>query len=192
MNWLQGWNGRMRFSAILKGILVEGVVTTPVDRGKNQLVLREDPADMTVTIIDGPTEMVALRLKSGACRIGLLGEYGPWNLSCDYILFGSIDSEWYAILVELKKKTGRDDRGYKQLKWSRPVLEYLMQICELNCGHTIDRPIISYALLAEGVSERLDKQRAKAHHPQSRIVTFQGIKIRELIGNRFRLRDLVA
>lgn len=181
----------MRFSAILKDILLEGVVTSPIDRGKNQLELREDPADMAVTVVDGPTEMVAIRLKSGACRIGLLAEHGPWNLSCDYILFGTIDSNWHAILVELKKKTGRDDHGYKQLKWSRPVLEYIMQICELNCGHTIARPIVSYALLAEGVSKRLDKQRAKTHHPKSRTVTFQGIKIRELIGNRFRLRDLV-
>ena len=182
----------MNFSKILKDILVEGVVTSPVDRGKNQLVLREIPADMAVTVVDGSTEMVALRLKSGACRIGLLAKNGPWNLSCDYILFGTVDSNWYAILIELKKKTGRDTRGYKQLKWSRPVLEYIMQVCELHCGHTIDRPRVGYALLAEGVSERFDKQRTRAHHPQSRTVPWQGIEIRELIGDRFRLQDLIV
>lgn len=181
----------MDFIKVLKDILVEGVVTSPVDHGKNQLVLREIPADMAVTIVDGPTEMVALRLESGACRIRLLGATGPWNLSCDYILFGTIDSEWYAIFVELKKKTGRDTHGYKQLKWSRPVLEYIMQICELHCGHAIDRPKVRYALLAEGVSERFDKQRTRTHHPKIQTVVWQDIEIRELIGDRCRLQDLV-
>ena len=181
----------MNLSNMLDHILVKGTVVLPVAGSGNRLVLREDQADMAVTVTDGSTEMVAIRLKSGACRIGLLGKRGPWNVSCDYILFGRIDSKWHAIFVELKKTARRDAHGYEQLRWSLPVLEYILQICELKFERILDRPTVSYVLLAEGEHERLDKQLVKTPHPQSRTVPWRGIKIRELIGHRFRLQDLV-
>ena len=181
----------MNFGTMLKDVLIEGTVITPADGSGNRLVLREDQADMAVTVADGSTEMVALRLKAGACRIGLLGERGPWNVSCDYILFGYIDSHWYAIFVELKKTARRDSHGYEQLRWSLPVLEYILQICELKFGCAMDRPRVSYVLLAEEEHERLDKQLIKTPDLQFQTVEWQGITIREIIGHRFQLRDLV-
>lgn len=181
----------MSFRTMLENILVKDAVIAPVDGSGNRLVLREDQADMAVTVTDGSTEMVAIRLEPGACRIGLLGELGPWNVSCDYILFGNIDSKWHAIFVELKKTARRDSRGYKQLRWSTPVLEYILQICELNSRQVIDRPRVNYVLIAEGEHERFDKQLVKTPHVQFQTVKWQGIKIREFIGHRFRLQDLV-
>ena len=181
----------MNLSKMLDHVLVKGAVVSPVDGSGHPLVLREDQADMAVTVTDGSTEMVAIRLQSGKCRIGLLGERGPWNVSCDYILFGRIDSQWHAIFVELKKTARRDAHGYEQLRWSLPVLEYILQVCELNFGKVIDRPMVSYVLVAEGEHERFDKQLVKTPDLQFQTVEWRGITIRELIGHRFRLQDLV-
>lgn len=181
----------MNLSKMLDHILVKGTVVLPVAGGGNRLVLREDQADMAVTVTDGSTEMVAIRLKQGKCRIGLLKNHGPWNVSCDYILFGWIDSRWHAIFVELKKTARRDSHGYEQLRWSLPVLEHILEVCELNFGQVVDRPMVSYVLVAEGEHERFDKQPVTTPHPQVQTVEWRGIKIRELIGHWFRLQDLV-
>lgn len=177
----------------LKRVLVDDVIIVPQDDAKHELVLREVDAEMTVTVVGDSTDMVAVRMSTDSRRIGLLKEgRGKWNLICDYILFGRVDSTWHAVLVELKKTFRYDSHPKEQLRWSLPVLHYIRQTCELEFEKSITMPQVSYAILVEKLHQYIDKQPMSGAHSPLPVEKWKGISIRNLIGHRFEFRDLIG
>lgn len=177
----------------LKRVLVDDAIIVPQDDAKHELVLREVDAEMTVTVVGDSIEMVAIRMSTDSRRIGLLKERrGKWNLVCDYILFGRVDSTWHAVLIELKKTFRHDIRPREQLRWSLPVLHYIRQTCELEFEEVITTPRVSYVILVEKWHQYFSKEPLRGAQNPLPIEEWKGIRIRNLIGHRFDFRDLIG
>lgn len=180
----------------LKRVLVGDSVVVPSLERRGELVLQEVDARrtvMAVTIVGDSTDLVGIRMSTDSRRIGLLRDVrGKWNLICDYMLFGMVDSTWHAVLVEMKKTATYNSRPREQLRWSLPVLDYIRQTCELEFEHAIIRPKVSYAILFEQLHQRIDKGTVLGTYPPFEPETWKGISIRTFVGDRFRFRDLVG
>lgn len=148
---------------------------------------------MAVTVVGDSTELVGVRMSTDSRRIGLLRNVrGKWNLICDYMLFGMVDSTWYAVLVEMKKTATHSSRPREQLRWSLPVLDYIRQTCELEFECAIVRPKVSYAILSEQLHQHFDKRIIRGTYSPFEPESWKGISIRSFVGHRIQFRDLIG
>lgn len=175
----------------LKRIIAEGKILSVNKNEENALVLRENDV-MAVSIIDAhEADLVAIQMESGSGQLSLLKQGGGWSLVCDYILFGHVDGVWHVVLIEMKRKFRHDSHKKEQLRRSLPVVDYLRQICELEFEVSITSPRISYALLYDQISPRLDKDLMKPATGLLEREEWKSIIIKSYKRDRLRFRDLV-
>ena len=95
------------------------------------------------------------------------GKNLDWNKSCDYLLVLQDNRNVRALLIDLKTKLNETNRlkGRKQLRWSRPLLDYLWSIYEIWYYEVRDkaRPdcfqiSAGYALICKNIDASLNKQ----------------------------------
>ena len=115
---------------------------------------------MSVQVSGLSPDSVVIRPKKMALS-GL--ENGPWEKSCDYLIFSPNGDTVRVLFVELKKTLNdKEIEGFEQLRRSLPRLEYLWSLCRIHCGDGPDRIEVRYALVAEKVSPRFDKQSVRS------------------------------
>ena len=177
----------------LKRIITDDAILSVDDSEEDTLVLCEEGV-MRVCVTDAQeVDLVAIRMKTGSGQLNLLKreQKGKWNLVCDYILFGNVDGVWHVVLIEMKRKFRHGSHKKEQLRRSLPVVDYLRQICELEFEESITSPRISYALLYDQVSPRLDKEPMKPATGLLGREEWKSIIIKSYKRDRLRFRDLV-
>lgn len=177
----------------LKCIITEDAILSASDGEESTLVLCEENV-MEVHVTDAhQADLVAIRMKPSSSRLNLLKpeQKGKWNLVCDYILFGCVDGVGHVVLIEMKKTLKPDQHWKEQLRWSLPVVDYLRQVCELEFKESITSPRISYALLYDQVSPRLDKGLMRPATGSLEREKWKSIIIKKHKGHKLRFCHLV-
>ena len=182
----------MDFPTQLKGILRQDVLEDAHD-GQVELVedqlQRGHPMKYTVAGLRDETAIVDLR-KLG--HLGGLAETGDLRKICDFLLVGPVGDEeqCYAVLLEMKVTLGGDSKPREQLRRSRPLLEYLRDVCAVQYSNS-QRVELRYVIVAERQSERLDKQATRPRGRPGRDVLYKDIRIRTFVGRSSGFADLV-
>lgn len=145
------------FADCLKNILISDAVLLP----KNGDIVLEDQHQQ-VLLRDAPSNLVAVDIR----KFGKIANYrlfkdNGWKQACDYLLAYQADGTDCAILVDLKKTLGSESmaKGMDQLKWSRPLLDYLRSVCEVLDEESPGSMRISagYALITEQYHDSMSK-----------------------------------
>ena len=182
----------MDFPTQLKGILRQDVLEDAHD-GKVELVEeqpeRDHPMRYTVAGLGDETAIVDLR-KLG--HLGSLAATGDLRKICDFLIVGPVDDDdqCYAVLLEMKVTLGQNRRPREQLRRSRPLLEYLRDVCAVQYSNS-QRVELRYVIVAERHSERLDKQATRPRGRPGRDVLYKDIRIRTFVGRSSGFADLV-
>ncbi|WP_420617295.1 hypothetical protein [Candidatus Palauibacter sp.] len=161
--------------------MVDGAVNLRDPQSRMEYQLFELPNATTVIAIDGKMgHLSGLSNRKGLQRV------------CDYLIVVRPDGEerHYAILVEMKTTFTQEEKHRDQLRRSKPILEYLRELCAVEYGRK-PRVSVKYVLVANKLSERLDKQRTRAGPIAGADETYEGIRIRVLIGAGAPFRSLV-
>ena len=149
------------FADCLREILEIDTLTSPDENGV--LVLVEKESGQRAQLTGAPPDLVAVDL----IKIGKIGQMsglnkdGDWKKSCDYLLAFQENGNDRALLIELKKTLRIDNRyrGMNQLRWTRPLLDYLRSVCEVqrladSGSLEVD---VQYALISEEPHRSLPK-----------------------------------
>ena len=149
------------FADCLRKILEIDTLTSPDEDGV--LVLEEKESGQRAQLTGAPPDLVAVDL----IKIGKMGQMsglnkdGDWKKSCDYLLTFQENGNDRALLIELKKtlRIENKNRGMDQLRWTRPLLDYLRSVCEVR--RLVDagslRVDVDYALISEQPHKSLAK-----------------------------------
>lgn len=145
------------FADCLKNILISDAVLLP----KNGALVLEDQ-HQEVLLRDAPCDLVAVDIrKFGKIANFKLFKENGWEQACDYLLAYQADGRDCAILIELKKTLGFGSmgKGMDQLRWSRPLLDYLRSVCEVLDEERPGAMRIStgYALIIEQYDDTMSK-----------------------------------
>ncbi|MDE0020996.1 MAG: hypothetical protein OXT69_06405 [Candidatus Poribacteria bacterium] len=137
------------FAESLREILIRGAVESPKN-GRIELKDRHQRA----LLFDAPSDLVAVDIREIGKIAQLAGfRDGGWKKSCDYLLAFQVDGNDCALLVELKKTLRRDDLydHMEQLRWSRPLIEYLRAVCKVLAEVSLGGAQVSlcYILISE-------------------------------------------
>ena len=81
-----------------------------------------------------------------------------WAKRCDYLIVGELEDRYFAVFVELKT-TYRDD-GKEQLRWSKPLLHYLLSLFNIDLGRDLDASEFTtkYWKICEDISQEPSEQ----------------------------------
>ena len=158
---------------------------------EGEITLRERQAKMSVKITDVSSSYTTIRLTGHHSAL----ESGPgcgWNQICDYLLIDDLGDKCHVILVELKK-TLNDDRSkaFEQLRRSLPMADYLLSVCGVELRASWSR-IVSYALIAEKQTNRLDKQPVRPRPGLRKRESYDGIEVSVFVGTTVKAADLAA
>lgn len=148
----------VELSSCLQGI-VDDESLKKMASDESSIILKELQASMSVKITGLPPSATTIRMN----RIGHspgLKKGGKWNHICDYLVVTRLNDDCHAIFIELKKTLRGDNRAKEQLRRSLPVLDYLVSVCNIEYKKA-SKPSIKYLLVAQKLSESLDKQRTK-------------------------------
>ena len=157
---------------------------------------KDENVDMTVRIkgFSGPFVIVDPH-KAGQWRLfrGLAG----WGKNCDFLILGKTDERVFVFFVELKSSLP-DEAGQVQLRWTRPLLHYLLSVFNVDSGSEIQEFIqesdvtVKYFLIGERFYETLDKRSVKTDAEiHGKAVEYQGITINYRVSDKFSLNQLL-
>lgn len=175
----------------MEGALDKRVIRASEDSGSS-VTLREKSANMRVKVVGLADPCTTIRMGSGKGTLGHLPSLsdGSRKKICDYLLITQISGAVHAIFVELKKSLGSKGDPEEQLLRSRPLLEYLLAVCDIEQGGKISRPRISYVLVYEEI--KLNKLSLRPD-PNGKIdeIPYKSINIKRFQGTELELADLV-
>ena len=174
----------------LEGMLEKRVIRSETDGG-NRVTLRQRSADMSVTVVGLSCPVAAIRM-GGKARLDHLPclQNGPGRKVCDYLLIARIDGADHAIFVELKKALTAKGDPEERLLRSRPLLDYLLAVCDIETGGKPPRPSVSYVLVYDEI--RLNKAPVRPD-PSGKIdeIPYKSISVKRFQGSELELADLV-
>ena len=158
---------------------------------EGEIILREREAKMSVKITGVSSTITTIRL-TGHHSALKSGPGGGWNQICDYLLIDDLGDKCHVILVELKK-TLNDDRSkaLEQLRRSLPMADYLLSVCGVELRASWSR-IVSYVLIAEKQTNRLDKQPVRLRSGPRKRESYDGIEVSVFVGTTVKAADLAA
>jgi len=106
------------------------------------------------------------------------------NKICDYLVIDTLDGKCYAIFIELKK-TLTGSRFKEQLRRSRPLLDYLIGVHNVEYEESDPcRPEIRYCVIGEKYAASLDKQRVRENSAPIQRHSYKYITIHQFLGSR--------
>ena len=180
----------MTLNSQMEGALNDRVIRASADIGIS-VTLREKSANMRVKVVGLLDPVTTIRM-GGKGKLNHLPNLqdGPRKKICDYLLIAHIDGADHAIFVELKKSLGSKGTPEEQLLRSRPLLEYLLAVCDDDLGSKVSRPRISYVLVYEEI--KLNKASLKPD-PKGKIdeIPYKSISIKRFQADELELTDLV-
>lgn len=157
----------------------------PSCNGSQAIELRDNQSGMTVKITGILSPVLAIRMSGhlpGLAHLPGLKKEGKWMKICDYLLIYQSDARYYAVLIELKRSLTKEIKGKEQLMRSLPILDYLLSVCKIECDISQQTPSIKYVLIANKISDKIDKQPIKVKPTDEK---YEKITLRKLIGMEF-------
>ena len=175
----------------LESILEKRVIRASEETGSS-VTLREKPAKMRVKLIGLVDPVTTIRMGGkGKLNHSSNLKQGAWNKICDYLLISRIDDKDHAVFVELKKSLGSMGDPEEQLLRSRPLLEYLLAVCDVEEGINVSRPKMSYVIVYERI--RFDKSPLRPDiSGKIDEIEYKSIKIRRFQGTELDMSDLLG
>ena len=157
---------------------------------EGEVTLRECQAKMSVKITGVSSSYTTIRLTGHLSAL----KSGPgcgWNQICDYLLIDDLGDECRVILIELKKTLQDRNKAFEQLRRSLPMADYLLSVCgvELRASWPCT---VSYVLIAEKQTNRLDKQRVRPRPGLPDPEPYDGIEVSVFVGATVKAADLAA
>ena len=181
----------MTLNSQMASALDDRVIRASEDSG-NSVSLREKSANMRIKVVGLSEPVTTIRMGSGKGKLSHTPSLkdGPGKKICDYLLLAQIDGTDHAIFIELKKSLGSRGDPEEQLLRSRPLLEYLLAVCDVEQGGKVSRPRISYVLVYEEI--KLNKAVLRPD-PKGMIdeIPYKSINIKRFQGTELELADLV-
>ena len=111
--------------------------------------------DTKIVVYCDPQSVVVVDSEA-AGKWELLESHKPpgWTKRCDYLLVGELENRYFAVFVELKT-TYKDSEGKEQLRWTKPLLHYLLSIFNIYLGRDLDASdfTIKYWKICEDISQ---------------------------------------
>ena len=145
----------MRFDSWLEDHLKEDMKLPQCKITQNTVELFERKNNAKILIECDPQSLVVVDSEA-AGKWELLEPHKPpgWLRRCDYLIVGKLENRYFAVFVELKT-TYRDSDGKEQLRWSKPLLHYLLSIFNINFGSDLDVSdfTIKYWKICEDISQ---------------------------------------
>ncbi len=181
----------MTLNSQMEGALDKRVIRASADSGSS-VTLREKSANMRVKVAGLSDPFTAIRMGSGKGKLSHAPSLkdGPRKKICDYLLIAQIDGADHAVFVELKKSLGSRGDPEEQLLRSRPLLEYLLAVCDIEQGGKNARPRISYVLVYEKINLNKSGLRPDLSGKIDEI-PYKSINIKRFQGTELELADLV-
>lgn len=150
----------MRFDSWLKDHLKKNMKLPQRKITQNAVELFERRNDAKLLIKCDPQSVVVVDSEA-AGKWELLESHKPpgWTKRCDYLIVGELEDRYFAVFVELKT-TYRDSEGKEQLRWSKPLLHYLLSIFNINFGYDLVASDFTtkYWKICEDISQDPSKQ----------------------------------
>ena len=112
--------------------------------------------------ISGVPDGAALVSMRDIAHLNRLKNVKGLQQKCDYLIFLDVGHEDRIVAIELKTTLDHNE-GKNQLYRSCPIVQYLVAAATQH-GRATRPVVIRNVIIAEGVSERLDKQRTR-HEP---------------------------
>ena len=189
------WHARglndVTLNALFESILEERTFRASADTGSS-ITLRERSANMRVRVVglSDPCTTIRMGGKGKLNHISYL-EKGSRRKICDYLVIFRIDGEDHAVFVELKKSLGSKGNPEEQLLRSRPLMDYLLAVCDIEESKSVSRPKMSFVIIYERI--RLDKSPLRPD-PTGQIdeIEYKSIHIRRFQGDELEMSDLVG
>ena len=162
------------------------------------IVLREtdDNVRMKLEIRKISTPIVILIPENiGQWRILKDGKEIEWWSRCDFLLVGEHAGKSFAIFMEFKK-TVPDPReeANVQLRWSLPILHFLMSVFNVDCFSSISDEdfTIRYFQIGQKFGKRLDKNAVRID-PKGQFGSefYRGLRINYSVAPVVTLRQLL-
>ena len=156
------------------------------------VTLREKPANMRVKLVGLPESFTTIRMggKGKLNHLPYLKE-GSWKKTCDYLLLTQICGEDHAVFVELKKSLRSRGDPEEQLLRSRPILEYLLAVCDTEKSGKLLRPSVSYVIVYEHIN--FDKSPLRPNlSGMIDEIGYKSITIKRFQGRELEFPHLVA
>ena len=181
----------MTLNSQMEGALDERTIRASADSGSS-VTLREKSANMRVKVVGLSDSFTTIRMGSGKGKLSHSPSLkdGPRKKICDYLLIAQIDGADHAVFVELKKSLGSRGDPEEQLLRSRPLLEYLLAVCDIEQGGKNARPRISYVLVYEKINLNKSGLRPDLSGKIDEI-PYKSINIKRFQGTELELADLV-
>ena len=175
----------------LKRILrPEHLTGEPTQEG--EVTLRERQANMKITITDVSSTITTISFHRTGHLSALASDGGGgWNQICDYLLIDDLGDECRVIFIELKKTLQDKNKAFEQLRRSLPMADYLLSVCGVELRASWSR-IVSYALIAEKQTNRLDKQRVRPRPGLRKRESYDEIEVSVFVGTTVKAADLAA
>ncbi|MCY4263018.1 MAG: hypothetical protein OXC97_06900 [Candidatus Dadabacteria bacterium] len=171
--------------------ILEDKVLKKAPLGNSDIWLKEASARMKIQITGvAPSPVVVIHMAK-ASHLSCLKD-GNWKQICDYLLIAEINSNCYAVFIELKKTLTEETKPKEQLRRSLPLLNYLLSVCKVEFGN-IPKVLPKYAIIAERLNPRLDKQKTRIR-PSCPVSTenHESIEIMKFITPRISITKLAA
>ena len=172
---------------------LNGKVLRALEENGKSVTLSEKSAKMKVKVAGFSGLATVIRLGSSQRKLDHLRylEDGNRKKVCDYLLIVPIEGEEYAVFVELKKTLESKGDSEEQLLRSRPLLDYLLSVCEVDEGGGTPRPRIYYVLIFEGSKLQKPTLRPDLAGMIDEI-EYKTIEIRRFLGTEFELMDVIG
>ena len=159
---------------------------------EGEVTLRERQANMKITITGVSSTITTIRLSRTSHLSALASDGdGGWNQICDYLLIDDLGDECRVILIELKKTLQDRTKAFEQLRRSLPMADYLLSVCGVELRTSWSR-IVSYVLIAEKQTNRIDKQRVRPQPALRSREPYDGIEVSVFVGATVSATDLAA
>lgn len=180
----------MTLSSLIERILDEKVIRASTETGTS-ITLRERGANMRVRVVGLADPCTTIRM-GGKGKLNHLTylKSGSRRKICDFLLVLRREGQDHAVFVELKKSLGSKGDPEEQLLRSRPLMDYLLSVCDIEEGRSISRPTVSYVIIYERI--RLDKSPIRPDLTgKIDEIEYKSINIKRFQGDELELSDLV-
>lgn len=163
-----------------------------VDNQTVELWEKDENVDMSVFIKDFSDPFVIIDpYQAGQWRLfdGLDG----WEKNCDFLILGKSDEKPFVFFVELKSSLPHEE-GKKKLRWTRPLLHYLLSVFNVDNYSDIQESdlTVKYFLIGEQFYETLDKRTVKTDSEiHGKAVPYKGITINYRVSDEHSLNQLL-
>ena len=177
-------------AAFVKAGALETVRGSAGEGYEVELTERATNVDMKVTVAGLPAGSGVLSMRE-VDHPGWV-EGLDYRRKCDFLIFMRWQGEVAIVLVELKKKIGGDTKAFRQLRRTRPIVDYCVAMAapdetgfqESSCW---------YVVIAERADERFDKQRLRV--PPSGPAwerDFEGRRMKVFLDRRITVGALIG